>query len=409
MTTQKSKSAAKPLLVPAAINILKRNIFFILLCIPPQGLGAEEPNNRLIYDNEYWTLKDLPKIIVNTPAPKPEFAVFVVTKSSNGTWRIGGTLRNLDAELLYVDRKNRVIGPWTSKVHGVSQNDYRCISSRASQKQTQSKDLTYNACRSEFYSADKIVKGTQAFLACALLGCLFAYDKEWYPIFRPLKLEKAIIDSNLMAQLTKSFQSSEIQRIQKIEDEFKEITSEIQRKIEGIKKQPRDITGLRASTEMLDSLLTSYDQHRADSDQATEMQSRTYKGLGLALDESRWQIMSRKLTQSHELTKTKMIEIQNNIAETLSNLEIAERALIREIQSLLQEESYYETTVDGIFGLGTIAALTKFAADIGSPAVIKAEEKSTILKTIKSSLMQPDGECLSAANDAPYVACFSLK
>jgi len=62
-----------------------------------------------------------------------------------------------------------------------------------------------------------------------------------------------------------------------------------------------------------------------------------------------------------------------------------------------------------MFGLGTIAALTKFAADIGSPAVIKAEEKSTILKTIKSSLMQPDGECLSAANDAPYVACFSLK
>ncbi len=184
MTTQKSKSAAKPLLVPAAINILKRNIFFLLLCIPPQGLGAEEPYNRLIYDNEYWTLKDLPKIIVNTPAPKPEFAVFVVTKNSNGTWRIGGTLRNLDAELPYVDRKNRVIGPLTSTKDVNNSTVFGCPS-RASQKQTQSKGSTYNVCRSEFYSADKIRKGTQAVLACALLACLWAYDTNWDPIFRP--------------------------------------------------------------------------------------------------------------------------------------------------------------------------------------------------------------------------------
>jgi len=418
MTTPKSKPAVNTLLAPAAINILKYNIFFMLLCLPLQGLSADEPDYRLTYDNEYWTLKDLPKIIINTPAPKPEFEVFVITKISNGTWRIGGSLRSLDAELLYVDRKNRVIGPYTSILDPTGRpltsekTTFGFCSSKASQKKTQSNVGRYNACRSEFYTADKFQKGTQAVLACALLGCLFGYDSDWKPIFRPRLLKEAIIGSGLMGQLAKNFLSNEIQLIHKIDDEFTEKTSQIRRKIEAIQVRTSDKPGLRASGEMLDSLVRSYDQHLSTSLRAADTQSRPYNRLSFSLDKRRWQDLSKKLTQQHERTKTMMIEIQNNIVETLSNLEIAERAereLVSEIQSVLQQENYYTATVDGMFGLGTIAALNKFSADVGSLASIATEENSTILKTIKSSLIKPDGDCSTSVNDAKYVVCFSLK
>ncbi len=408
MTTPKSKPAAKKPLAQAFLKVLRNSIFFTLLCMPLHLFGATESYERLVYNNEYWTIKDLPEIITNTP---PEFEVVVITRNASELWRIGGSLRDLDAELLYVDRKNRVIGPYTSPSLSQTPTSSYCAP-KASQKITQSNDARYNACRSDFYSADKVKKLLAGSMGCVILGCYKAWDAGWVPIFRPLKLKKAIIDSKLMAQLAYNFLSEEIQLIRKIDDEFTEKTSQIRRKIEAIQVQPSDKPGLRASGEMLDSLVRSYDQHLSTSLRAADTQSRPYNRLSFSLDKRRWQDLSKKLTQQHDRTKATMIEIRNNIAETLSKLEIverAERALVSEIQSVLQEESYYTATVDGMFGLGTIDALNKFAADMGSLTSIATEENSTILKTIKSSLIKPDGDCSTSVNDAKYVVCFSLK
>ena len=94
------------------------------------------------------------------------------------------------------------------------------------------------------------------------------------------------------------------------------------------------------------------------------------------------------------------------ITKNLNAIMLAERAIVREIQALLKDQSYYTYAVDGLFGAGTLKAIKTFSQDVSLP--VERYDKPKILRSVKNSFMSPVGSCSTSLTDGPFVACFSI-
>ena len=102
-----------------------------------------------------------------------------------------------------------------------------------------------------------------------------------------------------------------------------------------------------------------------------------------------------------ELT-TAMNQLKTNLDVLIRN----EKSVVSKIQTVLKEQEYYWSSVDGLFGTGTVSAVKTFFSDLNK--TFTTNDKSKLLTSIQSNLLDQRGECV--AKDAPeiYVACFSL-
>ena len=118
-----------------ALQNLYLTTFCLFLGFPYTELNAEESATPLSFKGEVWQLQQLPRTGTKIPAATNDFEVFTIYKSGD-IWTIGSSLYNPDAELLYVDRKKRHIGPFTSSVKDYSGYSVQCTERKSTEKIT---------------------------------------------------------------------------------------------------------------------------------------------------------------------------------------------------------------------------------------------------------------------------------
>jgi hypothetical protein len=494
------RKAATSLLSATAFKVLCFSGFFFVLYLPIQGLIAQEAADAIIFDSEVWRLKQLPVIRLEVPEPTAAYEVFTISKNNLGKWIIGGNLKNPNAELIYVDRKNRLIGPFTSSVVDSQGTRLHCLASKATSKIAQQNSGRYNGCGSDFYSADTVEKLTQMVISCAILACLGGNSVDWNAVFRPIKLKKALVSSELMAQIKAHYHAKESQFIDArmaffndktnyvlselnaasiegigavltTEDEYTKVSSiipggpadlqgivqpedtivgvaqgedeivdvvgwrldEVIDLIRGSKGStvrlriianqgaasnsikviairrgwtngPQDAVSLRASLKALNGLSNTYSQYWKDFSDEISLDS------SLAFSLGNTELITTKIrtaSQASKSTYERISKLQQLHKDSLNKIEVAERAIVRKIQALLKHQIYYTSSVDGLFGPGTLAAIKALSVDITLPPGRGDKEK--ILQAVKASFMEPEGSCSKSSSDGAHMVCFSLE
>ena len=370
-----------------------------LLYLPFQHTVAQEDLNAdFFYAGEAWTIKELPISVANIPSSTNSYATFNIIKSGE-KWLVGGTLANLSAELLYVDQKTKTLGPFTS-----SANRGFC-SAKAEVREKLRKKREYSACRSEFYTSDKVSKVAQAAVACLLFACLGGYDRDWFPVFRPKLLKQALGSSGLMASFAEHFRNKELLAIRQHATIFKDATSGILTRLNSINYSTKNIASTRAGTALLQELSENHRRNLQDFQKKT----RSDFSLPFHLDRSQIQNEREKILPYSQSTKNRIEEIEQLLTANLNKLEKLreiELATVREIQNLLKEHRYSALTADGLIGPRTVNALANFYSDINVP--IERGDKQKILATIKSALIDPVGTCPRIPSDLSYTVCFTF-
>ncbi|MDG1165186.1 MAG: peptidoglycan-binding domain-containing protein [Porticoccaceae bacterium] len=369
-----------------------------VVCLPLQELAAQDTSSNISFNGELWSLAQLLRLRTCAPPAIGNYEVLIIYKDYLNKWVIGGDLKKPTAEMIYVDRRNRLIGPFTS-----SQNtagvDYECVD-RETAKASQVNQGVYNACRSDFYSPDTTIKVAQMVIACAILACLGGYDTDWFPIFRPQKLKQEILASGLMAQFEKYFQGKERLHAETRVALINDATNSLLDKLDSINEEAQDSAALRSSIERLTESSKEYNQ------QINEFLNETFHdtSLGFALGDS----LSKKRQASETLVSMngRIDKSLQLMTKNLKAIMLAERAIVSEIQSLLKDQSYYTYAVGGLFGVGTLKAIKTFSQDASVP--VEHYDKPKLLRSVKSSFMSPVGSCSKSSTEGPFVACFSI-
>lgn len=383
---------------PSMCRVLRFACSIFVVCLPLQELVAQDTSSNIRYNGELWSLAQLPSVRLSTPPAASNYEVLIIYKDYLNKWVIGGDLKKPTAEMIYVDRRNRLIGPFTSS-QDTAGVDYECVD-RKTATATQVNQGVYNACRSDFYSADTTVKVAQMVIACAILACLGGYDTDWFPIFRPQKLKQEILASGLMAQFEKYFQDKERLHVETRVALINDATNSLLDKLDSINEETQDAASLRSSVERLTELSKEYNQ------QINEFRNENFHdtSLGFALGD----FLSKKRQASDVLVSMneRIDESLQLITKNLNAIKLAERAIVSEIQALLKDQSYYTYAVDGLFGAGTLKAIKIFSQDVSLP--VERYDKPKILRSVKSSFISPVGSCSKSLTDGAFVACFSI-
>jgi len=371
-----------------------------LLYLPFQHTVAQEDlNANFSYAGEAWTIQELPVSGANIPPSTDSYATFNIIKSGE-KWLVGGTLKNPSAELLYVDQKTKTLGP----INYLADTGVLC-SAKAEERENLSKIGQYNSCRSEFYTSDKVSKVAQATVACLLFGCLFGYDSDWFPVFRPKLLKQALGLSDLMTSFAEHFRNKELLAIRQHAAILKDATSGILKRLNSINYNTKNIASTKAGTALLQELSENHRRNLQDFQKKT----RSDFSLPFDLDRSQIQNEREKILPYSQSTKDRIQEIERLLTANLNKLEQLreiELATVREIQNLLNEHRYSALTADGLIGPSTANALANFYSDINVP--IERGDKQKILATIKSALIDPVETCPGIASDLSYTICFNF-
>ena len=370
-----------------------------------EGAFAEGQANTIRLFDSTWAIEQLPTAPTTRPAASREIATLLITKNSNGTWRLGRSLSDESAEMIYVDRVNKKIGPYASSLSSQGE-DYSCDESRAKTKSKLARKSLYSACRSDFYSADKFVEVGQAFLACALLGCLGGYSEDWYPIFRPNKFKMIFDSPNVSTDIKATFTKLDRQPLEtairtfrkkmyainsdaKAELKKSEISTKISQSKTSVQKLEQLALDLISAWAALES---KFDNHR-------------YYPFGMTVLEKN---LLRKKIESQYFSDLNDLEVvATKTAEHLQKLEIRERAIVRGLQSLLGEHEYYTATIDGTYGPGTDLAIRNFFADVNQP--LHSKNRQQTIQAIKSSILEKGKKCSYMKSINSQTVCFTLK
>ena len=379
-------------------RILRFACSIFLVCLPLQELAAQDTSSNIRHNGELWSLAQLPRVRLSAPPAASNYEVLTIYKDYRNKWVIGGDLKISTAELVYVDRRNRLIGPFTSS-KSYAGADYECFD-RKTAKATQVKEGVYNACRSDFYSADTTVKVAQMLIACAIVACLGGYDTDWFPIFRPQRLKQEILASGLMPQFEKYFQNKERLHVETRVALINDATNSLSDKLDSMNEEAQDLAVLRSSLERLTKLSKEYNQ------QINEFRNENFHDVSLGFTSGDFLGTKRTASEVLVLMNERIDKSLKLMSKNLNTIMLAERAIVSEIQVLLKDQSYYTYSVDGLFGAGTIRAIKTFSQDISLP--VERYDKPKILQSVKTSFMSPVGSCSKSLTDGAFVACFSV-
>lgn len=395
-----SESSTSSVLV-FSLKSLCFTVICIISCLPFNRTVAQEINANLIFDGELWTLQELSVIRTDIPPPTNEYEVFRISKNGY-IWTIGGSLKNPNTELIYVDRKNRSIGPFTSSLE-VSGESYTCLD-RKNATENQRKNSSYNACRSEFYGPDLIAKGAQVLISCAITLCLAGgLDTDWWPIFKAKRLHNALMASRLMGQFSDYYQNKEHEFIDRDIENFIKLSNQVLDSLDRIDKQPQDAISLSDNVNALKRLSSSLN---ARWEQLNAQHHSGRNSLAFALSNEEVRINLRPATVRLTSTYQKIETLQDQLNRKLTAVLSAERLVIEDIQGILKTQGYYTSPIDGLFGAGTVGALNNVSEDVNIS--VNHTDKKILLKTVKGAFIPATGACSKSKNDRTYMACFSL-
>ena len=324
-------------------------------CLPVQELVAQNSEdtsypNSILIDKQLWSIKQLPRVATELPPTTGEYAVFTISRNSAGEWVIGGSLKDSNTELLYVDRALRHIGPYTSSLDTAG-SSYTCAVNKEESENIQRKTGTYNACRSEFFighgahEAEKLVDLVlHNAIACTLFLCLGSetYNSSWRPDFSYSKTKSALRSTKLTAQIAMFFQDLDRQVIYNHVEVSTDKTRDVLAVLNSIDSSSQDATYLRSSLKRLNETALGYKDH---SDFFSKYINDRSSPFRLEYKE----ILSIENASIRELNSTRQ-EIDKYlqlITKNLDAIELAERTMVSEIQVLLKDQSYYTYSVDG--------------------------------------------------------------
>jgi len=380
--------------------------YIFLLCLPLQGLVAQESADTITIDGELWAVRQLPRIVEIIPGATDTYQVFTISKDNLGKWTIGGDLKNPNTELMYVDRKLKRIGPFTSS-NNTSGSSYQCPA-KAESIAAQQKSRSYNACGSEFYYAGDTLEKVfntviQTAFSCALTLCLggTGYDSDWRPSFRP-KQWKLLVSSSLMIQIAKSFQANERRSVSEHVANSKTRTDALLAEINSIKPVGLKAPALKASLAKLEKVSEKYNLH------ADYFQGHLHdQSIPFSLDYREIVSMEKKASAAVKSAIQRIDSVRKLLSSKLYEIQVAERLIVRNIQKILTDQRYYSSSVDGLLGPGTLAAIEALSVDITlSPG---REGNAKTLQAVKASFMVPKGSCSKSSSDGAYMVCFSLE
>jgi hypothetical protein len=375
-------------------------VICIILCLPFNRTVAQEIKANLVFDGELWTLQELYVLRSDIPPPTNEYEVFRISK--NGLiWTIGGSLKNPNTELIYVDRKNRTIGPFTSSID-VSGERYTCLDKKNATENLR-KNSSYNACRSEFYGPDLIIKGVQVLINCALTLCTGGGLTHWWPIFKAKRLHNALMTSQLMGQFSDYYQNKEREFIDRDIENFIKLSNQVLDSLDRIDKQPQDAISLSDNVNALKRLSSSLN---ARWEQLSAQHHSGRNSLAFALSDHNVLIKLRPATVRLISTNQKIETLQDQLNRKLTVVLSAERLVIKDIQGILKTQGYYTFPIDGLFGAGTVGALNDVSKDVN--VLVNHTDKKILLETVKGAFIPSTGACSRSKNDRTYMACFSL-
>lgn len=386
----------------ASVKIACYTGLFVILCLPFQSLAAQNAASSIIHNNETWSLNQLPRVRSDIPVANSIYEVFIFSKVGE-KWVGGSSLYDPDTELFYVDRRNRSIGPFTSSTDNAG-TSIDCKPKHI-ERQNLRKMGVYGPCRSDFYTADKAGKLLEFVLSCAIVACL-GHDFNWNPIFRPNSLKQAILSSNLMAGFASHFQAKDRDLIAQSLITFKTEMDNINYALGSVSKDGNDANALRKSLNEVKTLSDRSQGVWEDLGNDQAYNSIMGRSLGFSLSFSEVNNAQTKARQSFNVTNQSIRSAQKLITGNLGKIEMAERAIVRQIQEVLKENHYYADALDGLFGPGTISAVKALLLDINRP--IGLVDKPSVLKTLEGALLEPKGTCPSSFGDGSYVACFSF-
>ncbi|MDB4109329.1 peptidoglycan-binding protein [Porticoccaceae bacterium] len=388
--------------------------FCFLWCLPLQELVAqnsEDTSNpsRIMIDNEYWSIKQLSRIATELPSTTRKYAVFTISKNNVGEWVIGGSLKDSNTELLYVDRALRHIGPFTSS-WDTAGSGYTCAVNKKESENIQRKTGTYNACRSEFFTADGVYVTDKLFnlvlnnaIACTLFLCMGGetYNSSWRPEFSYSKLKSALRSSKLTAQIAMFFQNLDRQVIDKYVEVSTDKTRDVLAVLNSIDSSSEDAGYLRSSLKRLNETSSGFKGHSDFFSNYSNDRSLPFR-LGYK------EILRIENASIRELNSTRqeLDKYLQLITKNLDAIVLAERAIVSEIQVLLKDQRYYKYSVDGLFGAGTLEAIKTFSKDVDLP--VERYDKPKILQSVKTSFIPPVGSCSKSLTDGVFVACFNI-
>ena len=140
-------------------RVLRFACSIFVVCLPLQELAAQDTSSNISFNGELWSLAQLLRLRTCAPPAIGNYEVLIIYKDYLNKWVIGGDLKKPTAEMIYVDRRKRLIGPFTSSQNPDGGN-YQCID-RETEKATQANQGRYGVCLSDFYSPDTTVKVAQ--------------------------------------------------------------------------------------------------------------------------------------------------------------------------------------------------------------------------------------------------------
>tara|TARA_B110001469_G_C9635779_1_gene318791 strand:- start:157 stop:1380 length:1224 start_codon:yes stop_codon:yes gene_type:complete len=377
-------------------NVSRFILVPILFYFPLHDLSAQETATVIVDSGYAWTLRDL-KVIQEIPAPTVTFRVFTITRDPSSGWVIGGDLRNGNTELVYVDRENRLIGPYTSVV-GTSGLKYTCDTKKASIA-AQRAESKFNACRSYFYTVDLVAKTTSLIVSCAFNLCKELND--WHPRFQPRLFKKTLVSSSLISQFETYFKNEERKLVGKHVAVSETRTDALLGEINLVNPAGLDLSALKLSLARLEKLSRDYNEH-ADF----FLGHRHDLSLPFSIDNREIISMESQAVAKVETAVQRIDAVRSLLASNLYEMQAAERLIIRKVQNILKDHGYYKSSIDGVLGSGTNMAIKRLYDDTNTPFL--ESEGSEILQTIIASTLKPIGSCSKSVGDGPFLMCFSL-
>ena len=381
--------------------------FFCLLNFPLLLLAAQDEPNVILYSGDTWSIRELTKAKREIPSASASFSVFTIVKNDN-QWIVGGSLYEADAELIYVDRLNRTIGPFTSSNNPLN----NLCAAKNLQKSALAKIGRYNACRSEFYSANAFNKVGQALIMCTILWCIGGYDSDWDPVFRPRKFKNLVLGQSLMPKFMAEFRDLQTKNLLKNLETLEQRTKDELNVLNGISSESEDINDLSSGQQQLRDLA------RKNLTYLTWFQNSIKVDRSLSFDLSK-QVKDRERNSliEYDNVKKQIDGKLQKISAKIVKKEIAAQAekervrlanisLIRDVQKSLKDKRYYSSKIDGVFGTKMSLSLRAVSLDIGLS--LKALEMEEIIERLEELFFEAEGSCPGSYNDRRYSACFSI-
>ena len=383
-------------------------VFFWLLNSPLLLLAAQDESNVIFYSGDAWSIRELTKATSEIPIASASFSVFTIVKSDNQWW-VGGTLYEADAELIYVDRINKTIGPFTSSNDPF--RDTLCTAKNA-QKAALAKRGKYNACRSEFYSANALEKVVQATIMCSILWCLGGYDSNWIPVFRASKFKKLVLGHSLMPKVMVQFRELQTKNLLNNLEALEQRTKDELNSLNGINSESEDINGLRSGQQQLRDLVrNNYTYLRWFQDSIKIDRSLSFDLSKQVKERERNSLIDydnvrKQIDEKLQKISAKIVKKEIAAQAELERVRLANISIIRDIQISLKNKRYYSSKIDGVFGKNTILSLAAVSLDIGFS--LETLEIEKIFERLEQLFFEAEGSCSGNYNDGRYVACFSI-